>query len=268
MKKLRIGVVSYLNAVPLWYSLQHDPDIELVPDTPARLTEMMDRGEIDVGLLPVVEALRHEHWSFFPDLGIAAEGRVDSVGLFTRKEPENIETIALTTASRTSVALTKIVLDEADAHPKYIDAAVTADNIAGRDEDAVLLIGDQCLRARMMETGRVFIDLAAEWKLLADLPFVFALWAGPAVNLTDGLHNKLRQAWRDSAAVSHDLVRYAGMDTGWGEAELAYYLDHVIIHGLDERCMKGLLEFARRAARLELVPKSAVDKVLDAMGGS
>ncbi len=80
MKNLRVGVVSYLNAVPLWYSLQNDPDIELVPDTPARLTEMMDRGEIDIGLLPVVEALRHDHWSFFTDLGVAAEGRVDSVG--------------------------------------------------------------------------------------------------------------------------------------------------------------------------------------------
>ncbi len=185
----------------------------------------------------------------------------------TRLEPENVKTVALTTASRTSVALTKIILQEAGASPEYVDAAVTADNLAERDEDAVLLIGDQCLRARMMDTGRVFIDLAAEWKLLTDLPFVFALWAGPAVNLTEGLHNTLRQAWRDSAAVSHDLVRYAGMDTGWSESDLAYYLDQVIIHGLDKRCMEGLLEFARRAAKLELVPGSAVDRVFGSLGG-
>ena len=35
MNKPRIGVVSYLNAVPLWYSLQHETDIEVYPDTPA-----------------------------------------------------------------------------------------------------------------------------------------------------------------------------------------------------------------------------------------
>ena len=73
MKKQRIGVVSYLNAVPLWYSLQNQTDIEVVPDAPAHLCRMMDAGRLDVGLLPVVETLRHESWTFFRDLGVAAD---------------------------------------------------------------------------------------------------------------------------------------------------------------------------------------------------
>jgi chorismate dehydratase len=267
-RKLRIGVVSYLNAVPLWYSLQNDDDIKLVPDTPARLSEMMDAGEIDVGLLPVVETLRHPEWTFFSDLGVAADGTVDSVGLFTREDPGAIKSVALTSASRTSITLTKIILHQAGARPGYSPAEITADELAARPEDAVLLIGDQCLRARNLETDRVFVDLAAEWKLLTGLPFVFAVWSGPKAKLTEDLHALLRQAYRDSRALSHDLIRYAGMDTGWSEADLAHYLDEVIIHELNEDCMKGLLEFARRAAALDLVPREAIDKVLDVIRGA
>ena len=72
LRKLRIGVVSYLNAMPLWYALRHEQDIELVPDTPARLAAAMAADELDLGLLPVVEALRDPRLSFFPDLGIGA----------------------------------------------------------------------------------------------------------------------------------------------------------------------------------------------------
>lgn len=266
--KLRIGVVSYLNAVPLWYSLQHDEEVEVVPDTPARLCEMMDAGRLDAGLLPVVETLRHPGWTFFKDLGVAADGIVDSVGLFTREDLPAIGTVALTTTSRTSVALAKIVLQHAGAAPEYVPVEVTADDLAARSEDAVLLIGDQCLRARNLETDRVFVDLAAEWKLLTELPFVFAVWSGPKAKLDDALHARLQQAHRDSRALSHDLIRYAGMDTGWSEADLAHYLDEVIIHELNDDCMKGLLEFARRAAAMELVPKEAADKVLDVMRGA
>ncbi|MCA8946652.1 MAG: hypothetical protein KDB29_10530, partial [Planctomycetes bacterium] len=128
-------------------------------------------------------------------------------------------------------------------------------------------IGDQCLRARNLDTDRVFVDLASEWKLLTGLPFIFAVWTGPKSQLTEALHKRLRQAYLESRALSFDLVRYAGMDTGWSEADLARYLEEIIIHEPNAECFKGLLEFARRAAELDLVPKSAVDKVLDAMGG-
>lgn len=263
--RLRIGVVSYLNAVPLWYSLQHDEGVEVVPDTPARLCEMMDAGELDVGLLPVVETLRHPNWTFYRDLGVAADGTVDSVGLFTREELGAVKTVALTTASRTSITLAKIILEHAGATPDYVSADVSADDLAAREEDAVLLIGDQCLRARNLETDRVFVDLAAEWKLLTQLPFVFAVWSGPKTKLDDRLHERLQRAHAESRALSHDLIRYAGMDTGWNEPDLANYLDNIIIHELSEDCLKGLLEFTRRAAANELVPRAAVDKVLDVM---
>jgi chorismate dehydratase len=266
-RNTRIGVVSYLNAMPLWISMQHDESIELIPDTPARLADMMKAHQLDVGLLPVVEALREPGLGFYSDLGIAADGMVDSVGLFTRVDLPEVRTVALSNASRTSAALARVVLKAAGSAAAFTDVQVDADSLASRDEDAVLMIGDQCLRARKLEKDRVFVDLAAEWKLLTGLPFVFALWAGPRRALTPELHARLRVAYEESRAAASDAIRFAGMDTGWSEAELSHYLNEIIIHELTPDCIKGLLEFARRAAELELVPRAAVDKVLDAMRG-
>ena len=47
-----------------------------------------------------------------------------------------------------------------------------------------------------------------------------------------------------------------------GEAELARYLTEVIQHELTPQHQKGLLEFARRAIALDLLPKGAMDALL------
>jgi chorismate dehydratase len=264
-QRLRVGVVSYLNAMPLWYSLQHEEDVELVPDTPARLAELMARGGLDVGLLPVIEVLRDDALSFYPDLGVSAFGIVESVGLFTREDLPAVKTVALSAASRTSNALARIILDAAGAKPEFTRADVKPEELAARPEDAVLMIGDACLRARNEKHDRVFVDLASEWMLLTDLPFVFAVWAGPRALLTPSLHTRLREALRQGREMAFELVRYAAMDVGSSEQELAHYLENVIVHNLTPDALKGLLEFARRAEGLNLAPRGAVDKVLDVM---
>lgn len=264
-RPIRIGVVSFLNAMPLWFALQHDEAVELVPDTPARLADMMARGELDVGLLPVIEALRDEKLSFFPDLGVSADGIVDSVGLYTREDLPNVKTVALSAASRTSNALARILLQEAGAAPKYREADVNSDELASRPEDAVLMIGDACLRARLEAHDRVFVDLAAEWKILTGLPFVFAVWAGPKAMLTPELHATLQAALHDGRELAFDMIRHAAMDVGWSEEHLARYLNETIIHKLTPESLKGLLEFARRAEAAGEAPKGAVDKVLDVL---
>jgi len=268
MQKLRVGVVSYLNAMPLWYALQHDPMIELVPDLPSVLADRMRRGELDVGLLPVVEVLRDPTLTFLPDLGVGADGVVESVGLFTRVEPADIRTVAMTTASRTSVALTRVILDAHGATPEYVDASLNAARLQDRPEDAVMMIGDGCLHARKTDSDRVFIDLASEWKLLTGLPFVFAVWAGKPGVLTPQLHDTLRRALVEGRELAFEMIRYASVDTGWSESELGRYLNEVIQHNLTPEHLKGLLEFARRASAQGLVPPTAVDKVLDTLKAS
>jgi chorismate dehydratase len=222
----------------------------------------MNDGKLDVGLLPIVEVLRNPNWDFFPDLGVAADGVVDSVGLFVTCEPSECKSVALTSTSRTSVALTKVVLDGLGASPEYRTTSIVNSELADMTDDAVLLIGDQCLQARNADHGRVFVDLAAEWKLLTGLPFVFAAWCGPKSKLTDDLHSRLRTALEQGRHEVLDYVEGAALDTGLRDTELTKYLFETIRHKLDDECHKGLLEFTRRAAKLELVPTEAVDRVL------
>ncbi len=251
--------------MPLWFSLRHDPGVEVVPDTPARLADKMQSGALDIGLLPVVEALRQPGLELIPGLGIGADGIVESVGLFTRKDLPEIESVAVTSASRTSVALCKIILHEAGAKPALLEASLQAQDLADRTEDAVLMIGDACLAARRTATDRVWVDLAAEWKLLTDLPFVFAMWAGKPGVASPAMIERLHETLRSGRNETFELVRMAAMDTGWTEQELAVYLTQIIQHELTPVHHKGLLEFTRRAIELDLLPPGSMDAALDAL---
>ena len=55
-RKIRVGIVNYLNTKPLIYGLQKEPInklIDLVGAYPAKLAQMLADDQIDVGLIPV-----------------------------------------------------------------------------------------------------------------------------------------------------------------------------------------------------------------------
>src|SRR5437899_1592297 len=69
-KRIRVGAVNYLNAKPLIERLaDFAPEIELSLDLPSRLADQLAVGDIDVGLIPVVEYFR----------GASADGRTATV---------------------------------------------------------------------------------------------------------------------------------------------------------------------------------------------
>ncbi|MHC4850164.1 MAG: menaquinone biosynthetic enzyme MqnA/MqnD family protein [Planctomycetota bacterium] len=153
---MRFGAVSYLNAKPLIEGLA-----PLVLDTPAQLADRMEAGELDVALLPVAagERLRLARVG---SLGIAAEGKVDSVLVFVEREP--VRTIRLDPASRTSRILARLIYRERfDLDPEPVEQGA----------DAELIIGDAAL-----EREGPALDLAEEWTAWTGLPFVFAAWYG------------------------------------------------------------------------------------------
>jgi chorismate dehydratase len=175
--RVRVGAVNYLNTKPLVEGLTaFAPSIDLTFDLPSRLADRMVAGELDVGLIPVAEFFRAGTYSYVPDIAIASRGPVLSVTLFSRVPWAEIRTVALDEGSRTSVALTQILLRERyGVHPEVsplpIDAP--ADDL---DVDAVLLIGDRAMRACLPGFEFAY-DLGAEWAEWTGLPFVYAVWA-------------------------------------------------------------------------------------------
>src|SRR5437764_13547276 len=174
---LRVGAVNYLNSKPLIERLtDFAPSVELSLDLPSRLADRMAAGGLDVGLIPVVEFFRGDGYSFVPNIAIGSRGPVLSVTLFSRVPWPEIRSVALDEGSRTSSALTQILLRKRygvnpEVRPLPIDA--------GPEDvktDAVLLIGDRAMRA-CLPGFRYAFDLGEAWPAWTGLPTVHALWA-------------------------------------------------------------------------------------------
>ena len=85
--KIRVAAVSYLNTKPLLYGIERSDlanEIELIVDYPSQLVKSLQDGNIDLALLPVAAMPGISGAHIVSDYGIAAEGNVVSVALFTR----------------------------------------------------------------------------------------------------------------------------------------------------------------------------------------
>jgi chorismate dehydratase len=175
---LRISLVHYLNAAPLGWFFLHGPrrhDFEVLPASPAGCAEQLASGKADIGLIPVIEYQRIPGLCIIPDVAIAASNEVRSVLLVRRQDSGPIQSVALDTSSRTSVALVKLLLGaRMGIQPEYAPHEPQIAEML-RKHDAALLIGDAALRCSPEEYD--ITDLAAAWRAWQGKPFVFAFWA-------------------------------------------------------------------------------------------
>ena len=103
MGRPKIGAVSYLNTKPLVAGLEDVAlDFDVVFDLPSRLADRLSTGELDVALIPVVEAVTNADYTIVSDACIACRGPVWSVKLMSRVAGEQIKTLSLDEGSRTS----------------------------------------------------------------------------------------------------------------------------------------------------------------------
>ena len=180
-----------------------------------------------------------------PRLGIAASSEVRSVLLVSDVSRERIRSVALDPASRTSAALTRILLKRVyGLEPEYRDGSA----------DARLIIGDPALKTRL--NGHVVLDLAAEWRAFSGHPFVFAFWAVREERATPELAALLRAS--HAAAQEHfaALVREEAASTALSEAVVEDYLRHALHFELDDGDLEGLRLFYRLAAEEKLIPEA------------
>jgi len=107
-EKIRVGIVSYLNSRPLIYGLQRLPikdKITLIEEYPALLADMLQKGNIDVGLVPVAIIPELPQSYICGNYCIGSVGDVASVALFSEVPVQQVETIYLDYQSRSSVKI-------------------------------------------------------------------------------------------------------------------------------------------------------------------
>jgi chorismate dehydratase len=248
---LRLGVVSYLNAEPLVYGLDREPAVRLERDLPSRVAQRLHAGEVDLGMIPSIEYALGDY-AIVPGVAIGSRGPVRSVSLFHTGPIESVRRVALDTSSRTSVALTKVLLRERlGRDPEYVPMGPSLSDML-KSADAALLIGDPAL---YYEGELPRLDLGEEWARVTGLPFVYAFWAGPRGVVSAAEVGRLQEALRQGVASVGAIARgYDGHGPGQA-ARNESYLRNNIVYGLGDAEAAGLREFYRRAHALGLIPR-------------
>ena len=252
--RVRLGAVGYLNARPLVHGLERQPRFDLRYDIPSECARLLHARGVDVGLIPSIEYLRGpQPYAFVPGPAVTSRGAVASVAIYTRVEPEDIRTIAMDTSSRTSVALSTVMLQRTfRVSPEAVPMAPDLEAMLAR-ADAALIIGDIALFLTPPPLVRK-IDLGELWTSSTGLPFVYAVWAGWPGALTAADVLLLQQARDSGVAESDEVARAYYPEDPVREAVARRYLRDNIQYSLGGAELDGLRTFYRYAAEAGLVP--------------
>jgi len=254
LKPIRLCSVDYLNSAPLVWGLLHGPPQDLFDLTfrvPSECADLVASGAADIGNIPAIE-MQRQNLQMVPGLGVASRGAVRSILLVSRRPLAAIRTLAADSSSRTSVALTRIILSrrygaEPEIHPYAPDLAAMLDHA-----DAALIIGDPALRLDLASLPYLVADLGQEWTEMTGLPMVFAVWAGRERHITPAVARALTESCCFGRAHLEEIVKLDAVARGIPEELAREYLTRHIVNALGPREQEGL-QLYLRYAREELV---------------
>jgi len=265
MPGLRISAISFLNTAPLMWDFEHGDsgkDFEISYTIPSACAAALAANQADIGIIPAITYAEIPGLVILPNIAIAAKDHVRSILLICRKPIEEVRTVAADTSSRTSVALAQVLLTkfyggprELIPHPPNLQAMLA-------EHDSALLIGDSALQVSLHNSPYHLYDLAHEWRLRTNLPFVFAFWA---VRL-DALSRmpqgvclvKVFQQSRDGGLQSGSIAALSkewSARLGLSEEEITTYLTQNIHYFLDRECHAGLKLFLHYAHEIGVISR-------------
>ena len=179
---LRLGVVSFLNTLPLIDGLERLADVELRCTVPSLLLEKLMTDEVDVALCSSIDYQRSPTPLVIVPAGLlGCDGATLTVRLYSSVEIPSISRVYCDTDSHTSIALMQILLEELHGiEPQLVDydarEQVAENRLVDRPE-TMLLIGDKVVTDSPPASRYPHqVDLGAAWRALTGLPFVFGLW--------------------------------------------------------------------------------------------
>ncbi len=270
--RLRVAAIGFLNPAPLMWDFEHPPlDASLASKyqidrmSPSECAERLAAGTADIGLIPIAALATTPGLRILPGCTIASKGRVRSLLLVRRaNQPlESLRSVAADTASRTTVAYTRILFHKwKNPTVPFLPMAADLDSMLDK-ADAAIVIGDPALFAleersnRFERTGEelVYHDLAHEWKTLTGLPFISAVWG---VAQGSPLDESITEDFIQSRI--HGLENIEALAAEWSrrfaipESTIRTYLANNIHYVLDEECIEGMRGFFRIAAETGVLP--------------
>ena len=253
---LRVSVVDYLNARPLFSALADDPRVALTRGLPSEVAREIAEDEADCALLPVAAAADLGGLDLLPVAAIGSRGPVGSVLLVSEAPLADLDTVALDLSSRTSVVLARLLLRRMGLSPRFVGLPAAEALAAAEGRTGAVVIGDPALQARAKYTH--VLDLASAWMEWTGLPFVFAAWFARPGTVSEGSLAMLRGARDRGKDARPSLAREHAQATGLAEDALVTYLNESIRYELGEAELAGLARFYDEAHAAGLLPRAEV----------
>ena len=261
----RLGVVSYLNTLPLIDGLDRTRGVEIVAAVPSSLSGLLAAGATDLSLCSVIDQQRSAvPLELVPVGQIGCDGPTWTVRLFSNRPLAEIERVGCDVDSHTSIALLRILLREQyGLQPRF--EPFEASGPERRDwPDAVLLIGDKVVRSGPgTDTHPHQLDLGEAWRELTGLPFVFASWFRRA----DATGDELERARRLAVLVDHarrrnrhriaSIAKQHAPSHGWDIAQAIEYLGTRLCYECTPRSIEAIRTFLEAASTVSEPGESA-----------
>jgi chorismate dehydratase len=250
-----IGRVSFVNCDPLFHTISDCWAV--LPAPPAWLTGHLLKNDCLVAPIPAADFAEHiDELLLLPDIGIASDGSVGSVLLFSKKELAEIKDIAMPTDSSTSRKLALYLLAQRGITPDVSEMGPDLDEMLGRC-DSALLIGDRALDEAQRNPDYVKMDLGLEWKQLTGLPMVFGVFAASK----SAPKNKLKSAHQElysnvtnfyeSQLIKEKVIDETSMRSGFSKSRVRDYFSEVT-NLLDGSSIAGLEKFLTEVCEVNL----------------
>jgi chorismate dehydratase len=257
---MRISAISYLNTAPLMWDFDHGTAgnaFEITYTVPSQCAVELQNGTADIGIVPSAAYAIIPNLTILPGVAIASKQAVRSILLVSRKQINDIATVALDSSSLSSVALTRILFNRYwQRNPKFVSLRPDLPAMLA-EHDAALLIGDPALKVD--RSKYLTWDLAEEWIRFTGKPFVFAFWAvtkaaseQATVDLA-AIFQRSRDHGLEPASLAEIAKTWAAR-LGIRQDEVHHYLTTNIHYYLDDACLEGLQLFYQYAFECNLIP--------------
>ena len=261
-RPVRLGVVSFLNTLPLIDGLENLADVAMRFSVPSLLLDSLVRDEVDLALCSSIDYQRSPDPLVIVPAGLlGSDGPTLTVRLYSTEPIERIREVYCDTDSHTSIALLRMVLREQhDLEPRLIDYDAhrhVAENRRVEFPQAMLLIGDKVVcDAPAADRYPHQLDLGQAWREMTGLPFVFAAWM--AKSSAD--HRRLRAAGaildrqrrHNRERIGSIIARHA-QTRGWPAFQAREYLTQRLTFEFTDSHRAGLELFFHKARDHKLI---------------
>jgi chorismate dehydratase len=260
---MRIAASTYLNSAPLVYSFTQGflrKKYDFIGDeAPSRCAAMLGAGQCEIALIPVVEFQRIPGLRIVPEIAVASKKRVRSVLIASRRPLEEVRTLTLDPASRTSQTLVKILFQRRYGFlPEFTERSAPGARDVFDGADAALVIGDPAMRlAAAPSLDLTIYDLAEEWRAMTSLPCVFAVWAArdEVCDRASGITGDLIAAKREGISQLERIATQYAAELELPLGELLDYLSDNVNYDLDDENLLGMATYFDLAHEYGLLPQ-------------